>query len=46
MCILFVHVNPNPEIGSYRLVLAANRDELYERPAVPAAKDKDNIIGG
>ncbi len=33
MCLILFAINPNPRI---RLVVAANRDELYERPAAPA----------
>lgn len=47
MCILFVHVDPNPEKGAYRLVLATNRDEYYKRPAMKAYIDNEtNILGG
>ena len=33
MCLILFAVNPGDR---YRLVIAANRDELYERPTVPA----------
>lgn len=47
MCILFVHVNPDPEKGQYRLVLASNRDENYMRPTKPARQiENTNLIGG
>ncbi|CAH1982496.1 unnamed protein product [Acanthoscelides obtectus] len=47
MCILFVHVDPDPKEGQYRLVVATNRDEYYRRPAKSAYKDEEtNIIGG
>lgn len=47
MCILFIHVDPMPKEGGYRLVVASNRDEYYERPAAPMAKiDETTIIGG
>ncbi|XP_011498385.1 PREDICTED: transport and Golgi organization protein 2 [Ceratosolen solmsi marchali] len=36
MCILFIYQNANPSTGCYRLILIANRDEYYERPANPA----------
>ncbi|CAH1118420.1 unnamed protein product [Phaedon cochleariae] len=46
MCILFLHVDPDPKEGDYRLVIATNRDEFYRRPAQPAFKDEWNIIAG
>lgn len=47
MCILFIHINPNPKEGDYRLIVASNRDEYYERPATPVSKiDNTTIIGG
>lgn len=46
MCILFIHIEPEPTEGKYRLIFAANRDETYDRPATPARKDENNIIGG
>ncbi|KAI4497044.1 hypothetical protein M0802_007790 [Mischocyttarus mexicanus] len=36
MCILFIYRNPNADAESYRLILAANRDEYFNRPALPA----------
>lgn len=36
MCILFVYVNPKPEPGGYKIILASNRDESLSRPALPA----------
>ncbi|RLU26897.1 hypothetical protein DMN91_000695 [Ooceraea biroi] len=36
MCILFVYRNPNADAGSYRLIVASNRDEAYRRPASAA----------
>ncbi|XP_043486468.1 transport and Golgi organization 2 homolog [Polistes fuscatus] len=36
MCILFIYRNPNADAESYRLILAANRDEYFKRPALPA----------
>lgn len=46
MCILFIHINPNPKEGDYRLIAASNRDEYYERPATPVSKIDNTIIGG
>ncbi|CAG9861450.1 unnamed protein product [Phyllotreta striolata] len=47
MCILFVHVDPSPCKGGYRLVVATNRDEYYNRPSAKAQIDpQTNIIGG
>ncbi|CAG9839872.1 unnamed protein product [Diabrotica balteata] len=46
MCILFIKSNPSPPKGGYRLILATNRDENYQRPAKPAYRDEYGIIGG
>lgn len=47
MCILFIHTDPNPKKEGYRLIVASNRDEYYERPAAPAAEiDNTFVIGG
>nr|XP_023024110.1 transport and Golgi organization protein 2-like isoform X2 [Leptinotarsa decemlineata]XP_023024111.1 transport and Golgi organization protein 2-like isoform X2 [Leptinotarsa decemlineata]XP_023024112.1 transport and Golgi organization protein 2-like isoform X2 [Leptinotarsa decemlineata]XP_023024114.1 transport and Golgi organization protein 2-like isoform X2 [Leptinotarsa decemlineata]XP_023024115.1 transport and Golgi organization protein 2-like isoform X2 [Leptinotarsa decemlineata] len=46
MCILFLHVDPNPPEGHYRLIVATNRDEYYKRPSRNAFTDESNIIGG
>lgn len=48
MCIIFFVVNENATGDQYKLILAANRDEYYARPALPAApwlEDK-SVIGG
>jgi len=34
MCLIFVAIDAHPD---YRLVIAANRDEFYDRPSAPAA---------
>lgn len=36
MCILFAFVNPKPEPGGFKIILASNRDESFSRPALPA----------
>ncbi|XP_032679747.1 transport and Golgi organization protein 2 homolog isoform X1 [Odontomachus brunneus] len=36
MCILFIYRNPDANAGSYRLIIASNRDEMYKRPALSA----------
>lgn len=36
MCILFVYRNPDADVGTYRLIVASNRDETYKRPASSA----------
>jgi uncharacterized protein with NRDE domain len=39
MCLLLIAYNAHP---NYRLILAANRDEFYNRPALPLHNWKDN----
>ncbi|XP_014204854.1 transport and Golgi organization protein 2 [Copidosoma floridanum] len=48
MCILFIHRNPEPKPTGYRLILIANRDEYYARPAEPAHHwdDYPGCLGG
>ncbi|KAJ8930561.1 hypothetical protein NQ314_016623 [Rhamnusium bicolor] len=49
MCILFTHVDPNPNEGDYRLIVATNRDEFYRRPALDARRCDEAelfVIGG
>lgn len=48
MCILFFVTNPNASLGEYKLILAANRDEFYVRPALTAAPwaEHSHVIGG
>lgn len=45
MCLILFAVKPNPK---YRLVVAANRDEFYSRPAYPARlwNDHPEILAG
>src|SRR5688500_14833114 len=45
MCLLVLAWRSHP---LYRLVVAANRDEFHERPAVPLAPwaDTDGVVGG
>ena len=45
MCLILFAVQPNPD---YRLVVAANRDEFYRRPAHPAGlwDDYPEILAG
>nr|XP_022907777.1 transport and Golgi organization protein 2 [Onthophagus taurus] len=45
MCILFIYINPNPEPGQFRLIIASNRDEFYNRPSQIISKSND-VIGG
>ena len=37
MCIVFLHINPNPRPETYRVILIMNRDEFYSRPTSPAS---------
>ena len=48
MCILFIYVNGDASDGSYKLIIASNRDEFYARPALPAAawKELPHVLGG
>lgn len=48
MCILFFITHANPSNDGYKLILAANRDEYYARPALSAAAWLENafIFGG
>jgi len=45
MCLIAFAYNVHP---SYRLILAANRDEFYERPSAPADfwKDQPQVLSG
>lgn len=48
MCIVFLYANGNPLPGSYKLIVASNRDEFYGRPTLPAAQwtDYPHAFGG
>ena len=45
MCLINFHVQDHP---IYRLIVAANRDEFYERPTAPAHfwEDKPHLLAG
>ncbi|XP_038055320.1 transport and Golgi organization protein 2 homolog isoform X2 [Patiria miniata] len=48
MCLTAFVLNPDPGDGGYRLILAFNRDEFYERPTKPAEfwdRNSDIISG-
>lgn len=48
MCILFIYRNPDANSDSYRLIVASNRDEHFERPTLVAHfwKDHPECLGG
>jgi uncharacterized protein with NRDE domain len=45
MCLIFISINKHP---SYKLIIAANRDEFYNRKTAPADfwTDQSHILGG
>ena len=45
MCLIFISLNQHP---SYKLIVAGNRDEFYNRPTQPAAywPDCDKVLAG
>ena len=45
MCLILFTINPT---SKYKLILAANRDEFYDRPAEPAAfwKSDPDLLAG
>jgi len=45
MCLIFFSIRQHPR---YKLVVAANRDEFYQRKTAPASfwKDQPNVLGG
>ena len=45
MCLLLISYKTHPQ---YKLIVAANRDEFYERPALPAAfwQEDEDILAG
>jgi uncharacterized protein with NRDE domain len=45
MCLIFLSIKDHP---TYKLVIAANRDEFYQRKTAPASfwEDHPNIVGG
>ena len=48
MCILFFEFQPFPQDNVYKLILASNRDEFYDRPTDAASfwNDNPNICAG
>lgn len=47
MCLLFVYLTANPAESGYRLIVASNRDEFWNRPTDTAAfRDEAKWIGG
>ena len=45
MCLIFISLDQHP---SYKLIVAGNRDEFYNRPTQPAAywPDADSVLAG
>lgn len=45
MCLIFLSIDDHPK---YKLIVAANRDEFYQRKTAPVAEwqDHPNVIGG
>jgi uncharacterized protein with NRDE domain len=45
MCLIFISINQHPD---FKLVVAANRDEFYNRKTAPAQfwSDEPNVLGG
>ena len=48
MCILFLYYCDKPSADGYRLIVASNRDEYYDRPTARATfwEKNPNIIAG
>lgn len=48
MCILFMLYRPSAVRGGYQLIVASNRDEVFNRPTRPAQlwEDGSGIIAG
>lgn len=48
MCILFIYTSTKDTDGDYSLILASNRDEYYDRPALPMApwEEDPDVFGG
>lgn len=48
MCILFMYLNDKPDQCPYKLIVASNRDEYWDRPTEQAAfrGDGQQWIGG
>jgi uncharacterized protein with NRDE domain len=45
MCVIFLAINQHPQ---YKFIVAANRDEFYERPTEPADfwSENENVLAG
>lgn len=48
MCIIFLSYNDNPSPDGYKLIIASNRDEFYERPTQVAKfwEKNSNVVAG
>ena len=48
MCIVFMCISDNPKLDGYKVIIAVNRDEFYNRPTKELDwwDDDPNIISG
>ena len=48
MCIVFMYISDNPTKDGYKLIIASNREEFYDRPTMELHwwEDRPDIISG